>query len=166
MNISKKILVGLALLSTSIGSAYAIPADDLYQISVRKPGNLAPFYQAHSKVPFTKSFSNLSEAQQVLVKNKFENLAANDIPPYPTHGSGKLYRPLLKVGALASLTGTLKVQATIGTDGQVRAVNIEGSPNEYLSKKITRIVSSTAFDAASCGGQSCEMNFPIEIQFN
>ena len=165
MNILK-VIASLTLLSTSIGAAHAIPADSLYKMSVNKPGSLTPFYQAHSKVPFTKPFDSLNKEQQTIVKSKFKSLGVNDTPPYPTEGSLSLYRPLLKAGAMASLTGKLKVSATIGIDGQVSAVDVIKSPNDYLSKKVVRIVSNTKFDAASCDGDRCEMNFPIEIQFN
>ena len=165
MKISKSI-AGFALLISSINVAYAIPTDSLYQISVSKPGSITPYYQAHSKVPFTKPYSDLTDEQKYVVKSKFKNLGVNDTPPYPSNGSGKLYRALLKAGVNKSQTGKLILLATIDANGEVTAIEVSESPSDYLARKASRIVRKTSFDAASCNGVNCEMSFPIEIQFN
>lgn len=165
MNISKA-LVSLALVCATISTAHALPADSLYELTINEPGSLTPIYTAKSKISFKDSYPDLSDEQKHYVKRKFHNLGINDTPPYPSNGSGDLYRPLLKVGALNGETGKLLINATIDINGQVSAIEVIESPSDHFANKASQIINNTTFDAANCSGLNCEMNFPIEIQFN
>ena len=165
MNISKT-LMSAVLLSMNIATAYALPADSLYQLTITEAGSLSPIYRAESQVPFKASYDQLSESQKKLVRKKFDKLGVNDTPPYPVKGSANLYRPLFKAGARQDLSGKLLITATIDRHGIVSNVEVKQSPSAYFALSAIKLVSNTPFKAASCDGTTCEMDFPIEIQFN
>jgi len=165
MNTFKFTLIS-ALLVVGVSQAHAVPSDRLYTITATEFGTLQPAYKAVSKVPFNKSYGQLNEYQKNMVRKKFDNIGLNDTPPYPVNGSGSIYQPLLKAGSRLNESGLLKIQASINTQGEVIKVEIESSPSERLTRRATRIVQRTKFDAAQCAGVNCEMQFPIELQFN
>ena len=165
MNTLKLILIS-ALLLTGASQAYAVPSQKLYSITTTELGSLKPSYQAVSTVPFDRSFSELSEREQNLVRKKFINLNLNDVPPYPVKGAGSLYRPILKAGSRHNEVGLLKLKASINAQGDVTKVEIESAPSPWLARKASKIVQRTKFEAGLCDGVQCEMQFPVELAFN
>ena len=155
-----------AIISASVTSVHALPADSLYTITINQHGSFIPFYQAKSAVDFKSSYADLSDEQKNTVRNKFDNLGITDTPPYPSNGSGDLYRPLLEIGAQRGYKGKLIMNATIDLDGKVSATEVIESPNKYFSQKAIKIVNNTKFDAGFCGQAKCVMSYPIEIRFN
>ena len=165
MKQSKIAVLTAALLLSSTASA--IPSNSLHSLKGdNRVGTNIPAVQAQSSIPFNKSFDNLSQQEQNLVRAQFDDLGVNDTPPFPSKGLQSIYKPIIKANQRYSAKGTLSLNATVDASGQITSIEVNQSPSKALSRKVERVLSSVKFDAASCDGNRCEMSFPVNIQFN
>ena len=76
-----------------------------------------------------------------------------------------LFDPIGKAHAKLAQSGTLRVVAIVGKDGQVIEARILESPSEQLGQFAARLLMVTKFKPALCSGQPCRMEFPLNVQF-
>lgn len=147
-------------------AAHATPAPKLYTLKGDTQGSRIPSIDAKSTIPFNKRFNSLTIEQQNLVKAKFEELGANDSPPFPTRGLRAVYKTVIQANKNYGDNSPLKVTATVDKKGRVSEVVVHNNTNRELVSYIERNLQYAKFDAARCNGVACEMDFPIEISFN
>lgn len=129
-------------------------------------GSLIPTIDAKSNIPFNKSYEDLNQTQKTQVRAQFKNLGSNDTPPYPIHGLGAVYEPLIKANKVFGLNKTIKLEAMINRTGLVSGVNVLSKSDINYTNYLQKALNDIKFKPAQCGSVSCEMNFPIEIAFN
>lgn len=129
-------------------------------------GSRLQIIEAQSNIPFNRAYNELSQKQKAQVKEKFRNLGLNEVPPFPKQGLAAIYKPLIKANKAFGFNKTIKVNATITRNGTVDKIKVLNSNNVKFNDYIEQALSNSKFKPASCGGVSCEMNFPIEISFN
>jgi len=113
--------------------------------------------------PFSANWAGLSLEQKKAVKTQYENLPANDEPPYPTGGLGELLENIRSQAQRLGIEGNWRLEAMIGTDGKVESVGVPKSTNQDFAKVAAAVIYHTAFKPAVCGGSPCAMIFPIEF---
>ena len=128
-------------------------------------GSNIPTVDATSPIPFNVSYVALTEAQKKIVKSKYDNLGVNDTPPFPSRGLKAIYKPVINANRSLGKSGLLKITAIVNKEGLVESVVVHESPSKALSKRATRALRNTQFDAGTCDGEACEMEFPFEIKF-
>ena len=161
------ILLVAASLLVSVNLAHATASPKLYSLKGEaQAGTRIASVDATSTVPFSKRFDALTSEQQNLVRAKFDNLGANDTPPFPVAGLRAVYKPLIKANKVYGSNNALSVTATVDSSGDVSDVTVHDNSNEKLAAYIERRLKYTKFEPATCNGVACDMNFPIEISFN
>lgn len=160
------ILVVLATTICGISIASANTSKKLYVLNGKAPtGTKILSVDAKSPLPFNKSYVALSNQQKDIVRAKYENLGANDTPPFPARGLKSIYKPVIDANRSLGKVGMLKLVATIDENGYVGSIEVKETPSKALSKRAIRSLRNTKFDAATCDGAPCEMTFPMEIKF-
>jgi len=152
-------LVIAASLIFSINTAQAKTSPTLYTLKGdAQAGTLIPSVEATSTVPFNKRYNALTSEQQNLVKAKFDELGANDTPPYPLSGLAAVYRPVIKANKIYGDNSTLSITAKVNSSGKVSNIEVHNSDNQKMVAYIERKLQHTKFEAAKCNGVECEMN--------
>ena len=158
-----KILFTLAV--TLIAST-ASAAQKTYELKGEAPvGSRIKPVEATSPIPFNKPYSKLTEEQKTLVNSSYDNLATGDTPPFPAKGTKAIYKPIIKGHKKSPKPGKLIVSAMVDEQGRVVDVTVHESPSERMSDLATRVFNNTRFDAASCSGRPCRMEYNFELAF-
>ena len=161
------LLASLSLISLVLLNATATAATNkLYKLKGDAPtGTLIRSIEAVSPIPFNKRFASMNESEQNLFKAKYTEIGLNDTPPFPRSGLKAVYRPIVKANKSINASGSLHLTALVNANGFVESVKVIDSPDVKLSAVAEKTLLGTRFDAASCNGAACEMNFPFEITF-
>ena len=164
----KKLGVLIVVIATACGLSVATASTGgkTYRLLGERPsGTRIPTVDATSPIPFNANYVALTAEQKEIVNAKFENLGSNDTPPFPARGLRAIYKPVISANRSLGKSGRLKLTALVNEQGQVESVVIHESPSKALSKRATRALRNAEFDAATCDGEACAMEFPFEIQF-
>ena len=160
------IITSVALLTTATNTI-ASTNKNVYSLKGEAiTGSLIPVIEAKSNIPFNKSYENLNHTQKAQVRSQFKNLGINDTPPFPMHGLGAVYKPLIKANKIFGLNDTIKLEAKVSRDGLVSGVNVLNNSSVTYTNYLQRALKDIKFKPSKCGSVSCEMNFPVEIAFN
>ncbi len=144
--------------NANIDRSYYLKGDKIAGSNIRS-------IDAVSKIPFNKSYNDLSADQKQTLHSQFEGLSASDTPPFPRQGLRKLFQPIVKASKAIAATGSLRLHATVNANGFVESVKVIDSPDVKLSVIAERVLLNTRFDPARCNGVACEMTFPFEAHF-
>ena len=111
-------------------------------------------------------WSDLSEGEKQIVRERYTTLAEGDEPPYPIEGM----RPVM-----AAMTGTSRVDpgfegnvrmnVLVGVDGKPKSVTAIGKLPPEAARYMTSIVMMTFYKPAVCSGKPCEMMFPYAFHY-
>jgi hypothetical protein len=135
---------------------------DYHMNSSRLPAPAAVGYG-----PLDATWEQLTPGQQALVKSFYSALEEGDEPPYPLHGTGKLYRDLIKVrdARFDTIIGELRLYILVGKDGKPKSVTAIGSPDPEFTRFASMAMMTEAFKPAVCHGEPCEMIYPTSYSF-
>ena len=118
-----------------------------------------------SPIPLNKPYSKLNKEHQTWVRNHYDNMPEIDTPPFPSKGYGALIKPIVKTYQnLVGGTGKVLAIAMIGKDGKVKKVDIYHPNHEGVAKHISSMIYNTKFDAATCDGKPCVMEYMLDVQ--
>jgi hypothetical protein len=117
--------------------------------------------------PLNATWPELTPGQQALVKSFYKALEDGDEPPYPLHGTGKLYKDIVQIrnAKFLGVTGELLLHVLVGRDGKPKSVAAIGSPDPELARFASMVMMTQAFKPAVCHGEPCEMIYPVEFSF-
>jgi len=125
-----------------------------------KGRNMRPV-EAKSPIPFNKRYHQLDERQTKIYRSYFDNLNAEDTPPFPKKGLKEVYLPLIKGHRKIGGQGELLVYAEINPKGGVNKVTVYMSPSEKLAEVGTTVMFNTQFTPPKCDGTPCTMDYPF-----
>lgn len=132
-----------------------------------KPQNGTKFKQAiyESELPLRKSYLKLSDEQKLLVRNNYEELAKDSIPPFPRKGIGKLLAPYVKKFRWAGgQTESGYIKILIDQDGNASSYRSVGDLSANAARFLARRAKQIKFTPGLCEGEPCEMEFVLEIK--
>ena len=156
------LLTSIIVASTGIAAA----ATTQYQLKGNAPtGTKIASIDATSSIPFDKQYFEFSASERESFRSRFDQIANNDIPPFPRHGMQSIYKPILAEHKKTSKSGKLSVMATVDKTGRVTQLSVVESPNNRLAKVSAAVLRDTQFRPAFCDGEPCEMSFPVELTF-
>jgi hypothetical protein len=118
-----------------------------------------------SNLPLNRSYEQLSPIERMIVHSLYEHIADGDEPPFPLNGLKDIYGPLDKAQQILADEGKLFVVATVGSDGEVKAVSVQEAPSKKMSTFAANVLLLTKFKPAKCSGQPCRMDFPVQLNF-
>jgi hypothetical protein len=117
-------------------------------------------------LPYEKTYEQLTPEEKELLRSAYEDLAADDEPPYPLSGMGKITRQIAQAQQTLLVKGRAAGFAMIDANGDVTDISFFEMPNEETAKVIAFVYMRAKFKPAKCHGVPCSMGFPIAIAFS
>ena len=117
------------------------------------------------RVPIEKSYAAMTAKQQQLVKEPYEILQADDVPPYPVFGKAELIRKLSYLAGRADATGSIAARVWVDEKGVPQSVTVERSENKEFSEYFAQALMVTKFTAGRCAGKPCALAVPFAFNF-
>lgn len=139
----------------NLGGAFG--ATSSYEIELIHP-KFAPIPPS-----FNSDWQGLTNENRAAVRRQYTNLQSQDEPPYPTGGMGDLIENIRLLAEHAGSHGKLSLIAKISPKGAMETVTFLESPDPALSKFAAEVLYLASFKPASCAGQPCTMDIPLEV---
>lgn len=113
-------------------------------------------------------YASLSDAAKQRVRDRYEDLAADDEPPYPLEGMGALGKSFSEMIPTLQLEGTLFAAVEINEKGEATGVSFYSLPISHAGATEAEVRQTYAlplvharYKPALCKGVPCAMAFPV-----
>lgn len=133
---------------------------------LREPGVIRSGSISGSPVPFSKSWSSMTEEEQRAFRQQYSMLHEADEPPYPVRGTAEIFRSISQGQAALLVNGLLRMDVQIDSSGTPSTVTIHSSPSEEMSRVAAFIVMKEKYKPALCAGTPCPMTYTYSIVFS
>ncbi len=120
---------------------------------------------ATGSLPFKKRYSELTPEEQATLKAAYENMDAADEPPFPINGLHSIYKTLADAQGVLGVKGNLVLYVDVNSEGRATSVAVMQSPDERMTRFAAGVVMREKYKPAVCGGQPCNMQFPVVAEF-
>ncbi|HKX40967.1 MAG TPA: energy transducer TonB [Burkholderiaceae bacterium] len=171
MNPSRGLLAAALLIAALCPTARA--ADELpppiYAIKQDVPSlgtNIPRKVATSSDLPLNRRYSELTAAEQDIVKSRYEAMMPLDEPPYPVDGLLPLFNAVRKVQDAVLAQGDLTMFVEVDAQGRATSVSVMKSPDPKLTQAVASVLMLTKYKPAVCGGQPCSMGYPFRMKFS
>jgi hypothetical protein len=114
-----------------------------------------------SPLPFDRTFEELSTEQVATLRANYDHLAANDEPPYPEGGLGRIGTEISRLPRNPMTHGSLVLTVRVDERGVAQSTAIHKSPDDGLAAAVAAIVMQAKYKPATCAGAPCAMDFPF-----
>jgi hypothetical protein len=115
--------------------------------------------------PPNKTYAELSEADKARLRGMYEKMGANDEPPYPLRGYGKLMRSVAAAGGSLQVQGAIEMGVIVGADGRANEVKVYRSPDPKTTTVMANVLMLEKYKPALCQGKPCAQEFPFSVEF-
>jgi len=120
----------------------------------------------NSRLPFDKSYNELTPEQQSIVKSNYETMGPGDEPPYPVKGLAPLYRAASQAVSARHEHGLLEMSVVVGADGEGKSVKVYQTPDQETAKAVAIAMMHEKYKPALCKGQPCEQEFLLKANLS
>lgn len=110
-----------------------------------------------------KDYKDLSEADQSLWRQLYNEMPSDDQPPFPEGGLISILRPIAIASILEEDQGILIIHVEVDAEGNARNAEIFATPSPQLGKRVLEAALLTKYTAALCRGAPCVMTIPLRI---
>ena len=158
----------LALSAAGLAAVVApVLADEptLYAVKEMVVGTMIPQPVITSRVPFDKTYAELSGEQKAIVAQDYESLAAGDEPPFPAYGLNHMANYLTRFADKVKPVGPLVAAVEVSPDGHARSVTVYKSPDPQLTTLVSTLMVNEDFKPAKCKGSPCAMQYVLRLDF-
>lgn len=138
-----------------LGGVFATPRS--YEIALIRP-KFGPYQPS-----FNSDWQGLTHENRAAVRNQYTSLPSQDEPPYPVNGMGDLIENIRVLAEHSGNEGKLSLIVKISAKGTMETVTVVESPGPVMSKYAAQVLNITSFKPASCAGQPCTMDMPLEV---
>lgn len=118
-----------------------------------------------SAIPLNRSYSQLTEEEQQLVKSQYEAMRPLDEPPFPQGGLRPIHEAIAEIQRRLLVQGKLSLLAEVDAQGVAVNVSVYESPDPELTRGAASVLMLTKFKPAVCRGEPCKMSFPLRVTF-
>ena len=118
------------------------------------------------RIPFDKSYAELTPQQQSMLKADYGNLGASDEPPFPLNGLKAVSEAIAYADVSAAVDGELVLQVDVNTSGDATAVTTVRSPNARIAHIAASVLQREKYKPAICHGQPCAMPFVYHVELS
>ena len=118
-----------------------------------------------SKVPYEKSYNEMTRDEQLAIKENYRLLFEGDEPPYPLNGTSQIYTWFHKAAEKVLSSGLLRMDVMVDSKGDAETVTIYSAPHPDMKTLAAQIVMAEKYKPALCSGKPCAMAFPYAIEF-
>ncbi len=119
-----------------------------------------------ARLPFDKTFAELSAAQVAYIRDQYDGLAPDEEPPYPQEGMQAIFRLVDKsadqiIGR--SDKGPLVAVAKVDDRGVVTSVAVFKTPGASVTAAISYALMNTPFKPARRNGAPVAMDYVVRV---
>jgi len=122
-----------------------------------------------SKLPFDKTYGELTASQQAYVRDQYDGLTAAEEPPFPAEGLGAVMR-LVDKSADQMVShpekGPLVAVAKIDENGTALSVAVYKSPSPIATSAISYAIMKAAYKPARRDGKPVPMDYLLSVELN
>ena len=141
-------------------------AQEKYAFKEEQIGSHISRAVAFSYFPLDKKWSEMTSAQQKVLRDSYESMPAADEPPYPLLGVGPMVQAVARAHRNLHGVGQVTLVADVDAEGNATAVSATKSElGPELVQYAGMTVMLTKFKPALCQGQPCKMQFPMVFTF-
>ena len=159
----------LLALSAACLAATVLPAlaDESMPYAVKEMvvGTMIPQPVITGRVPFDKTYAELSSAQKAAIAQDYESLASDDEPPFPAYGLSHMTTYLTRFADKVKPVGQFLAAVDVSPDGHARGVTVYKSPDPQLTHLVSTLMANEAFKPAKCKGSPCAMQYVLRLDF-
>jgi hypothetical protein len=122
-----------------------------------------------SKLPFDKSFAELTVSQKAYIRDQYTGLLAEEEPPFPVNGMRAIFSVVDKsadqmIGRPEK--GPLVAVAKVDESGVVRSVSVFKTPSAAATAAITYALIKTEFKPGHRNGTAVAMDYLLSVELN
>lgn len=124
-----------------------------------------PWFEIASsaKVPFERSYHELTPEQQRYYKKAYAILQEDDEPPYPANGSAEMARAANAILSKTQEEGDFDANVLIDEQGKPVSVQVLKSPGPKTSETLSKALLLEKYKPAVCGGRPCSMSYRVRF---
>lgn len=118
------------------------------------------------KIPFYKSYLELSVREREIFLEDYQDLPASIEPPYPAKGLAAIYQPIIDARKeVYGIVGEIFIVVSVDKTGVVTSSKVYKSPNRETTGIALYTLFNTRFKPALCAGKACPFDFPVRATF-
>jgi len=114
-----------------------------------------------SPIPLDRKYDEFTPEQKEVLRSKYDQLGANDEPPFPEDGMAQIGKAIAKLEAAGKFRGPLVMTVRIDADGQAQSTAVYKTPDDDFAKSVATVVMKARYKPAQCDGKPCAMDFPL-----
>lgn len=118
-----------------------------------------------SILPLDKRYAELTREQRATIKSQYEQMEADDEPPFPIDGLGPLYKVMAVAQQRLLVTGSLTLLVEVNSQGEANSVSVLQPGDPEMVKFVASVLMLQKYKPAVCQGNPCTMQFPFRISF-
>jgi hypothetical protein len=143
----------------------AVFAQTMYGIKESDPkvGTRVRVEIVRSPIPFDKKFDELTPEQMQVLRSKYNELGANDEPPFPVEGMQGIGKEIARLEAAKQFHGPLVMTVKVDEKGDGKTVAVYKSPDDDFAHSVAVVLMMSKYKPAKCSGKPCAMDFPLII---
>lgn len=153
------------------GGGHALAEEDAFRFRgadfMATGSHVARHLTWSSRLPFDKTFAELTAPQLAYVRDQYDGLAPDEEPPYPQEGMRATFRLVDKsvdqiIGH--SDKGPLVAVAKVDDQGVVTTVSVFKTPGAAVTAAITYALLNTPFKPARRNGAPVAMDYVVRVE--
>jgi hypothetical protein len=143
----------------------AVLAQTMYGVKESDPkvGTSVRVEIVRSPIPFDKKFDELTPEQMEVLRSKYNELGANDEPPFPADGMHDIGREIARLEAAKQFHGPLVMTVKVDEKGEGKSVAVYKSPDDDFAHSVAVVLMKAKYKPAKCAGNPCTMDFPLIV---
>jgi hypothetical protein len=150
-------LVGLGIAPSALAADYV-----LRQVQPSTGSNVRKVL-LRSAIPFDKSWSQLSPAEQQVVRDNYDGLPVDAEPPFPLDGLIPVIREMERIEKYAD-TGTLLIVVDVDAAGEATDGRTLATPDSAMASALLRVAMQMKYKPGRKDGQPAAMKFPLRFE--
>jgi hypothetical protein len=137
-----------------------------FEIRVDKIGTRLGRSAARSEeLPLNRRYADLDAHEKAIVRANYENMPADDEPPFPAEGLLPIFDALYRGAEKHVPMGLLTLVADVDAEGKVKHVDSFGKVDPDFARFASRVLVATPFKPGVCSGKACSMQYVLRMQF-
>jgi len=167
MRVTPIFILALAAFLPTCASAQSADQEPEYKLKSDNPrtGTHLRHDVAISRLPYDKTYAQLSDEDKRMLRALYENMGPDDEPPFPVRGYKTIFKALSEIQSKMLVTGMLDIAVIVDANGEGSSVKIYSSPDPEMARVVATLMMIEKYKPALCSGQPCEQEFPLKVNF-
>jgi hypothetical protein len=128
-------------------------------------GTLLKRDAAISSLPYNKPYADLSDEDKRKLRSVYENMGADDEPPFPRRGYKTVFQALAQIQRKMHIDGMIDLGVMIDPEGNASGVKVYQSPDPEVTRVVSTLLMLEQYKPALCHGQPCSQELPFRANF-